>query len=1110
MRNCVLLLLGLLCVISSVTAQDVRTVEGKPAHTTSGSVRDSATGRPIPGASIRVKGSSKGIAADDQGNFTINIPRLTVALVVSATGYTPVETTSTGGAITIRLARANQQLTDVVVVGYGTQRRATLTGAVTTVSAKTFQDRGPLPNPLAALQGQAPGVIVTRTSGQPGKENWNFQIRGITSTNTASPLVILDGVALSDNTELNTLNPADIDNISFLKDASAAIYGARAAYGVVLVTTKRARSGKPVIAYDASVSRKFTALMPHLLSIRQWGQGLMQAQINDNYGVTPPPTSLWYEEGVFAANPPDSGWIDLTALPGWTGSASVGLMYNGLQVPTFGDVKDLTYFNTNMQKILWGNATSTMHDLSLSGRGDRSGYRVSLGYLNDGSQMRWGTNGSQRYNIRLNHDYSFSKAVRLETTLSLERNDIQQPSLLGYTSYSSLSNYGQPGQPALTKSGQPYEWGTVPSAPGMLKNGGDMRTYDSRINAITNLVYNIVPHLTFTGTAGYNTLFEEINNQQKQVNFFSYNDKLTLNPMPKAGTLGSGGAYYSRTLNRDTYYNLIGRLQYQNTFAQDHELTVMAGSSYERDEVNNWNTYTYGLANDNTPSLNLGVNSTTAGFVTNGQAQNHYALASYFGRVTYSYKGRYLAEGLGRYDGSSKFATADRWKPFYGASVGWRVSEEGFMRHQNIVNDLKVRASYGETGNQGGIGLYDYVQLLNANAGQALLGTAPVVSVSTTGTLVSLNRTWETVRSKNIGVDFAVLRSRLSGTFDYFWKENTNMLLGQTYPAVLGASAPAGNIGDLKTWGWEGILTWRDQIGKDFSYSISVNMTNNQDKLVHYGGANVLASGFNNTVEGYPVGSYFGLQYGSRIQNQKQLDTYNAAYAPTGSTNNVGLPIPVALANPAGQLSGLRPGDNMYKDVNGDGRLSIGTSTKNPGDLVYLGRDDPNYVYGFSLGAQWKGFDFLAMFQGVMKRTIWRNGSNGNWTIPYTAVNQSQSDAWWGKIWSPEHPDAHFPNLHSNGPAGGINAYNYQASSWSMQNGAYLRLKNLVLGYSLPQNLLARWKSITKLRFYVSGSDLWETMHIHDGWDPEVTRTVAGNERYPFYRYLTFGANVTF
>ena len=1098
----ILVLLSLSFVFQPLRAQQT--------HTVTGTVVDSATGNAIPRASIRVKGSRSGVAADDQGHFTITLPNTASMLIISGASYTPVEVPATGGTINVRLVNINQQLNDVVVVGYGTQKKATLTGAITTVSSKVFQDRGPISNPFEAIQGQAPGVIVTRTSGQPGRENWSFQIRGISSTNTAAPLVILDGVALSDNTELNTLNPQDIDNISFLKDASAAIYGARAAYGVVLITTKRAKSGKPVIEYDGSVSRKFTALMPHLLGIRQWGQGLMQAQINDNYGVVPPSTSVWYEEGVFASNPPDSGYIDLTALPGWGGSAVAGLLYNGLQVPTFGDVKDLTYFNTNMQKILWGNANSTMQNLSFSGRNDRSGYRLSLGYLNDGSQLQWGSNGDQRYNVRLNHDYSFSKAVKLETTVSLERGDILQPSLLSYSSYGALSNYGQPGMPALSKNGQPYEWGTVPSAPGWLKDGGANLTHDSRINAITNLTYNIVNHLTFTGTAGYNTLFEEVNNQQKQVNFYNYNDKLTLNPMPVSGTLGGNGAYYAKTLNRDTYYNTIGRFQYHNTFANDHDVSIMAGGSYERDEVDDWTTTTYDLADDNTPSLNLGVNSTTAGFVTNTETQNHYALSSFFGRVTYSYKNRYLVEGLGRYDGSSKFIAADRWKAFYGASVGWRISEENFMKKQNIINELKLRASYGETGNQGGIGLYDYIQLLNASAGGALLGTAPVVSVSTTGTLVALNRTWETVKNKNIGVDFAILKSRLSGTFDYFWKENANMLLGQTFPAVLGANAPAENIGDLKTWGWEGILTWHDNIGKDFSYSVSVNMTNNQDKLVHYGGANVLAAGYNSTVEGYPVGSYFGLRYAGRIQNQKQLDAYNAAYAPTGSTNNIGLPIPTPLASPAGQLSGLRPGDNMFKDVNGDGKLSIGTSTTNKGDLVYLGREDPNYAFGFNLGAQWKGFDFQSIFQGVLKRTIWRNGSTANWTIPYTAVNQSQSSAWWGNVWSPEHPNAHFPNLHSNGPAGSINAYNYQASSWSVQNGAYLRLKNLVLGYSLPQKIIDKWKGVTRLRFYVSGSDLWEITHIHDGWDPEVTRTVTGNERYPFYRYLTFGANLTF
>jgi hypothetical protein len=387
-----------------------------------------------------------------------------------------------------------------------------------------------------------------------------------------------------------------------------------------------------------------------------------------------------------------------------------------------------------------------------------------------------------------------------------------------------------------------------------------------------------------------------------------------------------------------------------------------------------------------------------------------------------------------------------------------------------------------------------------------LLGSTPVVSVTTAGSLVSLNRTWETVRNENIGIDFSVVQSRLSGSFDYFRKENTNMLLGQTYPGVLGATAPALNIGDLKTWGWEGSLTWRDRLGKDLGYSVSVNMTDNQNKLVHYGGANVISNGYNSTVEGYALGSYFGLEYAGRIQTQKQLDAYNSAYAPTASTNNIGLPVPTPLAAPAGQLSGLRPGDNMFKDVNGDGKLSIGTSTKNPGDLVYLGRDDPRYSFGVNLGVQWKGFDFLTIFQGVLKRTIFRTS---NWRVPYGTVFQGQSNAWWGKTWTPDNPNAFFPNLHSNNNSS-INNYNYQISSWSVENGAYLRLKNLVVGYTLPQSLMSRLKSVQKIRFYFSGSDLWEITHIHDGWDPEATRTVATNERYPFYRYITFGANVTF
>jgi hypothetical protein len=283
-------------------------------------------------------------------------------------------------------------------------------------------------------------------------------------------------------------------------------------------------------------------------------------------------------------------------------------------------------------------------------------------------------------------------------------------------------------------------------------------------------------------------------------------------------------------------------------------------------------------------------------------------------------------------------------------------------------------------------------------------------------------------------------------------------------------------------------------------------MTDNQNKLVKYGGANVLGTGYNATVEGYPLGSYFGLQYGGRLQTQAQVDAYNATYAPTGSTNNIGLPVPTLLANPAGQYSGLRPGDNYFVDVNGDKKLSIGTSTTNPGDLVYLGTDAARYAYGFSLGLQYKGFDFFTIFQGVGKRTIFRSG---NWRVPYLSIFQGQTTAYVGNTWSPTNTDAYYPNLHS-AQNNGINNYNYQPSTWSVENGAYLRLKNLVVGYTLPNKLLQKTNAIDAIRVYFSGSDLWEKTHIHDGWDPEATRGVGGNERYPFYRYITFGLNVTF
>ncbi|MDN5286641.1 MAG: TonB-dependent receptor [Mucilaginibacter sp.] len=1082
-----------------------------------GKLIDAKTHETIIGATIKIKGTQTGTVTDATGTFKLKaLPG--AILQISYIGYVSKEVVvDFDKPITITLAANSSDLSEVVVVGYGTQRKATLTGAIATVSSKVFEDRGPINNPLASLQGQIPGVIVTRSSAQPGRENWNFQIRGATSTNGQDPLVILDGVPLSSNFQpdvnnsytssnaaLNSINPDDIESISVLKDAAASIYGSRAAYGVVLITTKRAKAGKMIVQYDGSVSRKLLGLQPTLINDKQWGEGLMQALTNDRYGVAPT-DYIWYQLAKLATNPPASGYIDIAKLPGYTGTVGTTL-YNGVPLPPFNDVKDFTFFDTNQQKILWQNATSTQHNLSFSNRTEKEGYRVSLGYLNDGSQLRWGTNGNQRYNLRFNNDYTFSNKLKLETNISLERNNIQQPSLYSYNGYSALSEYAQPGMPAFTSKGQPYAWGTVFSAAAAARDGGSNLEVNTRALLNSTVTYNFAKHLTFTGVAGYNTWFQDTRIQQKQVQYYNYAGDVLIQTLPSSGGNNNvNNTWYQRGNITEPYYNLSGRVAYNNTFNKVHDVSLMLGSSYERDEFNSFYTRTYNLGNDNIPSLGLGLSNSTGGYLTNGEIQNHYALGSYFGRATYAYQGRYLLTAIGRYDGSSKFIAATRWKFFGGLEAGWRIIDEGFMKNQKVFDELKLRASYGTSGNQGGIGLYDYIQSLGANSSGALLGSSPVTNVTTAGALVSLNRTWETVKKKNIGLDFGFLHNHLIGSFDVFRNENSNMLLGQTYPGVLGALAPAANIGDLKTWGYEGSLTWKSKIGS-VSYSIGGTITDNQNKLVHYGGANVLNAGFNGTVEGYPLNSYFGLKYDGRLQTQAQVNAYNAKYAPAGSSNNINLPVPSALANPAGQVSGIRPGDNSYKDVNGDGKLSIGTSTTNPGDLVYLGSNDPRYSFGLNLGAQWNGFDFYAIFQGVAKRTIYRSG---NMRIPFGSIYQGQTDQYVGNTWSPSTPDAYYPNLHS-ALNGQINTYNYQISSWSVQNGAYVRLKNLVIGYTVPKKWLERSRAIKGLRVYFSGSDLFELTHIHDGWDPEVTRTVSGNERYPFYRYVTLGANVTF
>jgi len=1054
-------------------------------QTITGKVVDAVTNESVIGASVKVKGTSIGTVTDANGAFKLTLTPGSL-LQVSFIGYNTIEVPSGDSkSITIRLTENSRDLNAVVVVGYGTQKKATLTGSVATVDAKVFQDRGPVSNPLAALQGQVPGVAVTRGSAQPGRESWNFLIRGSASTNATEPLIVIDGVPVPSVAALSTLNPADVDNISFLKDAAAAIYGSRAAGGVVLITTKKAKDGKPVINYSGAYSIKQVGLQPKLVDVDGWGPMILEARTNDGFGAS----DLWVNLANASIYARKNGLTYLTQD-----------QYKAVGFTGFTDVKDFPFYDGTMQDVLWGNATSQEHQLSIAGRTEKAGYRVSLGYLNDGSLLQVGNNAYRRYNLRLNNDYQLSERFKVETNFSLERSDIIQPASIGAV----LNNGTQPGFPLTALNGKPYIWGSGigNAAPNNIADlGGDSKQYSTRFNTSANATYTFNKHLKAVGTLGYNFYDADYRTNENVINFYEITGTTIVSSL--APSNGSR-SFYQRVAQRTSYYTTNAFIEYNQDFG-DHNLKILGGGQYERNENNSFFGRTQDVISGVPPSLSLGTGDLTSKSV--GELQDHYALSGFFGRLNYTYKNKYLFEASTRYDGSSRFIASNRWKPFFGLLAGWRIKEEDFLKSADFLTDLKLRVSYGTAGNQSGIGLYDYVTLLNLNSSQnatsnpyPIIGTAPVVRVSP-GNLVALDRTWETVKTSNVGVDFGFFNGNLSGSFDYFLKRNANMLIARTYPSVLGATAPAGNNGELKTTGWEFALNWNGKIN-GFSYHIGGNISNYTNNLEKFGGQTIISSanrGFNSAVQAYPINSYFGLTYAGRIQTQAQLDEYKKLIP----NNDIGIPSGNTRSN------SLQLGDNMFKDVNGDGKITFQEDSK------FLGTDDPHYIYSFNGGANWKGFDFNFILQGVAERTIIRDG---NWRIPANVIFQAQNAAFLNNWWTPERTGAELPRLSSTAA---INNYNYIPSDWSAQSGAYLRLKNLVVGYTIPQKISQRIK-IDRVRVYFSGNDLWESTKINDGWDPEAARTVnntgdtnnnnisSNSQRYPFYRFYTFGLNLTF
>ena len=1019
--------------------------------TVNGKVVD-ASNEPLIGVTVMVDGQqSAGTVTDFDGNYTIKAAS-NANLKFSYIGYQD-QKIAVGGRTTIdvKMKEDSELLQEVVVVGFGTQKKESLTGAVTVVDSKAFEGKGSLSSPLEALQGQVAGVMITRSSSAPGEEGWSMKLRGSVSKNSGGPLVIIDGVA----GDMGSINAADIESINFLKDGSAAIYGSRAADGVVIITTKKGKEGKVKINYTGSLTIKTPGLQPETMSLDEWADGLKQTLENDNST-----SNVWYTYAQLAKQY-NGRYIDLSQSANPFGSAA------------FTDVSDFVFSDVDWLGGLFGNAYNQEHNLSVSGGTDKNSYRISLGYNYDGSNLQYGNNSNKRFNVRFNDTYKFTKKLSLQSSIAYFRKQQVTPTRIAAALTTSLP---QPGLPMAAINGNPYAWGTWGSPVAKVEDGGDKTTAVSRIDISETLNYDINDWLTANINLGYNTADKMVDEVQNPISFYNVTGERVVLTDPTQAK-----SYYQQNSERIDNYSFTAYVNGHRTFWNDHNFSLTLGTQYEFKEYKQFGV----RATDIQDGLEV-VNGTGDITLQNvGKYQN--SILSYFGRFNYDYQGRYLLEFNGRYDGSSKFLPENRWDFFWGVSAGWRLTEEKFMKNVKWLNNLKLRVSYAEVGNQSGIGNYDGIQLYTvySNTG-AYLGNNLASYIATNGTFASKTRSWERIKNYNVAVDFGVTLApghTLNGVVEYFEKRNDNMLVSVTLPGTLGDSAPSANAGKFKDYGWEGQITYNGKAGQ-VDYHIGGTLTFARNKLTEYEGTTVKSSGYTSNMVGYGISSLFGLRYAGKIQNEEQLAAYKALYF---ENNGIGMP------------SNLRVGDNMYCDENGDGKLD-------ENDLIYLGSSEPEVSYSFNLGAAWKGIDLNVVFQGAANRFIYR-GNTTNWTVPYRGLYMNNLRSSIGNTWTEENTDAYYAPYTNDG---NINKYNYQASSLTAQNGQYLRLKNITIGYTFPSQWLKATRIIESLRVYFTGTDLWETTKISDGWDPESKIATSGTSLYPFTRNYTIGLNVTF
>lgn len=1036
-------------------------------NTISGLVKDNE-GEPLPGVSVAVKAgeSISGVVTDINGKYQLKAsPNATIEF--SFIGFKSIQQqVGNRKVINVTLEIDNQMLEEVVVVGYGTQKKVNLTGSVSVIDSKAFESV-PVANAVQALQGQVPGLNIYSNKGGGLNQKQSINVRGIGTIgegSTGDALILIDGM----EADIFSVNPQDIESISVLKDAAASsIYGSRAPFGVVLVTTKKGKAGKAQINYNNSFRLSSPINMPSSLDSYTYALFFNDAGYNSGWG-----SYNWVSQTrLQRIKDYMDGKISYTTIP-LNGSNTWA---DGYQEGN----DNIDYYNLFFKK----NVFAHEHNFSVNGGTDKIQYYLSANYLDQDGTLRMGEDYSKRYTMSAKISAQLSRAVSLSSNTRFVRNDFVQPTHMNDSFFSDIGRQCWPVKPLYDPNGNLFDDHVQ-----QMKNGGRKTERNTWLYQQFNLTIEPIKGWRLIGDLSY-----RYNTQ------YAHEDLLTISQIGVDGVTKvrswDENSSVSESSFASDYFNVNLYTDFEKTFAKSHHLKALAGFQAEANNYRNIWAQKIGITYPGKPTINTSTGIDKDGKVIAPNVSgghNRWSTAGFFGRVNYDFQEKYLVEANLRYDGSSRFRSDDRWGFFPSASLGWNIArEEFFQPATRIMNTLKLRASYGSLGNQNTTALYPTYTVMGTGTSDKWLMNGVKPNIAWAPALVSYDLTWEKIRTWNVGIDIGLFNNRLTGSFDYFIR-NTNDMVGpsEKLPATLGIAVPPSNNTDLRTAGWELELMWKDRLQNGLNYSLRFTLADSRTKITRYSNPSGL-------IDSFYEGKYCGEIWGYETIGIARTDDEMAEHV--GSLVNGG-------QSALGQ--DWQAGDIMYSDLNEDGKIDAGARTlDNHGDLKRIGNSTPRYNVGIDLSADWKGFDFRMFWQGTLKRDYFQgsyyfwgaNGSQGYW---FSTALKGHEDYFRNDESSPLGV-----NLNSYYPRPLLNTNkNQQCQTKYLQNAAYMRLKNLQIGYTLPRKIVQKM-GVQNLRFFASGENLLTITDLVKFFDPETIESgsFAHGYAYPLSRTYALG-----